>query len=229
MEKKQFDVCLKVLKTLDREGALKDLILIGSWCAYFYKYYFSKTHYEPAIRTRDMDFLAVPAFGIKHKIDIPELLSAMGFVVQFKGSQGLMQLIHPELLVEFLVPEKGRGSDKPVVLPQFGVNAQPLRFLNFLTANVIRLPCDGLTIRVPHPANFALHKFIISQRRKNADKMAKDAQMASRILSALIETGDEAVIRKVFNDVPSSWQKMILTGLEKHKEQEILNILRREQ
>ncbi len=42
MGKSQFDVCWKVLKKLHQEGALNDLILIGSWCAYFYKYYFTK-------------------------------------------------------------------------------------------------------------------------------------------------------------------------------------------
>jgi hypothetical protein len=163
VEKNQFKVCSKVLKKLDEEGALKDLILIGSWCAYFYKYYFGKTRYDFVLRTRDLDFLAVPPLRAKHKINIPELLGEMGFIVQFKGSQGVMQLIHPELFVEFLVPETGRGSEKPVVLPQFGVNAQPLRFLNFLTSDIIRLKCGDVTIRVPHPAYFALHKLIIFQ------------------------------------------------------------------
>ena len=225
MEKSQFEVCLKVLKKLHEEGALNDLILIGSWCAYFYKYYFAQTPYEATTRTRDLDFLAVPPLLMKKKIDIPEILSRMGFVVQFKGNEGLMQLVHPELFVEFLVPELGRGSDKPFPLPQLGVNAQPLRFLNFLTANIIRLSCDGLTIKVPHPANFALHKFIIAQRRKHPEKIAKDNETASRILSSLVAKGEKETIRKVFDSTPKKWQEKIIAGLEKNREEDILNLL----
>ena len=228
MEKSQFEVCLKVLKKLHQKGALNDLILIGSWCAYFYKYYFAETHYEVTVRTRDLDFLVVPPLQKKRKLDIPEILREMGFVVQFKGSQGLIQLVHPELFIEFLVPELGKGSDKPFPLPQFGVNAQPLRFLNFLTVHIIHLRCGDLTIQVPHPANFALHKFIIFQRRKHPEKINKDKEMASRILSSLMVKGEKETIRKVFDSTPKKWQEKILAGLEKNREKEILNLLSQE-
>ena len=155
--------------------------------------------------------MAVPPLNIKKKHDIPAMLGGMGFVVQFNGRQGLVQLMHPELLVEFLVPETGRGSDKPVALPLLGVNAQPLRFLNFLTGQIIRLDCDGLILRVPHPAHFALHKFIIFQRRKGVDKIAKDKEMASRILRSLVAKDE---------------QLKIIDGLKKGGEQEIVELLK---
>ena len=154
------------------------------------------------------------------------MLSGMGFVVQFKGRQGLVQLMHPELLVEFLVPETGRGSDKPVALPLLGVNAQPLRFLNFLTGQIIRLDCDGLILRVPHPAHFALHKFIIFQRRKDVDKIAKDKEMASRILRSLVAKDEQLKIIKAYNSVPKTWQIKIIDGLKKGGEQEIVELLK---
>ncbi len=59
MEKKQYELCLKVLKRLDKAGILDNFVLIGSWCVYFYKEYFAEVRYIDlaAIRTRDIDLL----------------------------------------------------------------------------------------------------------------------------------------------------------------------------
>lgn len=45
MEKKQSDLCLEILRRFHNAGILDDLILIGSWCVYFYKDYFPSTPY----------------------------------------------------------------------------------------------------------------------------------------------------------------------------------------
>ncbi|NQT56806.1 MAG: hypothetical protein HQ551_11335 [Desulfobacteraceae bacterium] len=42
MEKKTYDICLKILSIFEKEGILKHIILIGSWCIYFYKDYFKR-------------------------------------------------------------------------------------------------------------------------------------------------------------------------------------------
>ena len=36
MEKKQSELCLEVLRRLHKENVLDDIILIGTWCVYFY-------------------------------------------------------------------------------------------------------------------------------------------------------------------------------------------------
>lgn len=56
MEKSQYSLCLEVLRRLEVDGILSDVILIGSWCMVFYKKYFSGYNYAPSIRTRDIDF-----------------------------------------------------------------------------------------------------------------------------------------------------------------------------
>lgn len=149
----------------------------------------------------------------------------MGFIVGFKGSKGYIKLEHPDLVIEFLVPEQGRGLDKPYPLPQLGVNAQPLRFLNFLTDNLIHLKVEGVRITLPHPANFALHKLIISQRRTQKDKASKDIETARIILQALIDKGEKGVIKKVFDNIPQKWQKKIILGLKKIEQKEVLELL----
>ncbi len=226
MEKKQYELCVEVLRRLNNAKVLKDIILIGSWCIPFYREYFVKGEYIPSIKTRDIDFLVPVPKRIRTKVDIPELLKDLGFVVGFKGAEGYIRLEHPELIIEFLVAEKGKGLDKPYPLPQLGLNAQALRFLSFLTGNTIRVRIGDVPIILPHPVNFSLHKLIIFQRRKNPQKMTKDKETAIKILKALVDNSEQDAIKKVFDSVPQKWQKKIIKGLVETKEKDILEILK---
>ncbi|NLE91451.1 MAG: hypothetical protein GX598_02765 [Elusimicrobia bacterium] len=224
MEKNQYKLCLEVLKRLEESGILRDVVLIGSWCISFYKDYFGSVQYPTAIKTRDVDFLVPIPSKAKKKVDIPNLLKDLGFIVNFKGSEGYIQLEHSDLIIEFLVPEKGRSSDKPYQLPQFGLNAQPLRFLDLLILDIIKVKIEGIEINLPHPANFALHKLIIFQRRTKEEKVSKDRNAAVEILMALIAKGEAATIKRVYNTMIPRWQKKVIKGLEEVKEKEILKI-----
>ena len=225
MEKNQYELCIKVLERLDKAGILQDVILIGSWCIPFYKDYFGNVKYPTAIKTRDVDFLIPTPSKTKTKADIPKLLKDLGFLIDFKGSEGYIQLEHSDLIIEFLVPEKGRGSDKPYQLPQFGLNAQPLRFLDLLILDTIKVKIEGIEVDIPHPANFALHKLIVFQRRAKEEKVLKDRNAAVEILNALINKGDVVIIKHVFNSMIPKWQKKVVKGLEEAEEKDILNIL----
>jgi len=225
VEKNQYDLCIKVLERLEKSGVLKDVILIGSWCIPFYKDYFENVQYPTAIKSRDIDFLVPAPLKTNTKADIPKLLKDLGFIVDFKGPEGYIQLEHSDLIIEFLVPEKGRGSNKPYRLPQFGLNAQPLRFLDLLMLDTIKVKVEGIEINLPHPANFALHKLIIFQRRLREEKAIKDRNTAIEILKALINKGDAAVLLRVFNSMIPKWHKKVIKGLEEVKEKEILDLL----
>ena len=205
---------------------LKELILIGSWCQHFYRSYFAGLRYTPTIRTRDIDFLVPVPFRIKNKVDVEELLRDEGFVVTFSGGAGYMKLMHPDLIVEFLVPEKGKGSDRPYPLPQLSMNAQPLRFLDYLLQNTIRIEAEGLKIKVPHPAAFALHKLIISTRRTKEEKLLKDRKEALAILTVLVRKGDAGEIRKMFEKMPAGWRKRVLDVLTDTGNVGIMRILK---
>jgi hypothetical protein len=136
-----------------------------------------------------------------------------------------MRLEHPELIVEFLVPEKGKGSNKPYPLPQLGLNAQALRFLEFLCQNTVECKFGSITIALPHPANFALHKLLVMSRRPKAGKKAKDKDAAIRILNALIDSGQSDTIKNAFLTAPKRWQGMIKKQLTDITDKEILLVL----
>ena len=57
MEKKQYEICLAVLRRLHDAGILDGMVMIGSWCVLFYDSYFVNIKYQKTIRTRDVDFL----------------------------------------------------------------------------------------------------------------------------------------------------------------------------
>lgn len=228
MEKKQYELCLEILRRFHRTNILNDFVLIGSWCVVFYKDYFVSVPYidYTALRTRDMDFLISMPDKIKQAVDIPAVLKDLGFVTVFRGAKGYMKLDHPDLIVEFLVPEKGKGTDRPYPLPKLGVNAVALRFLNFLCENTIKIKVEDFYLTLPHPANFALHKFIISKRRIEEDKAIKDRNIGIQILRALINNGESDTLNKVFKTIPKNWQSRIIRRLEETKEKDVLEILR---
>ena len=226
MEKKTFNLCLEVLRRLNKAGVLKHVILVGSWSIYFYKDYFKSKAYSTFIRTRDIDFLIPTPFKLKKELDIFKLVEDLGFLEKYVGSQGLVKLQHPDLTIEFLVPERGRGSGKPFSLPQLGINAQPLRYLNFIADNTIVITSEGLHIRLPHPAAYALHKFIIFKRRTKIDKHDRDIEGALRVFHELINAGEQNGIKQVFDKMHKKWQKTIINNLNSIKELEIIDILK---
>jgi len=226
VDNKQYKLCLEVLRRLDEAGVLKAIILIGSWCVPFYKDYFGRVKYDSSIRTRDMDFLVPIPVNMKLKVNLAEMLKDLGFIIGFQGQEGYIRLDHPDLAIEFLVSETGRGSSKAYPLPMLGINAQPLRYLNLLAQNIIKVEVDGMDIRLPHPAIFAFHKLIVSQLRRKEEKGLKDEQDALRILKALVEKNEQSIIKRYFDSIIPAWQKKIIEVLQAMNEEDILKILK---
>jgi hypothetical protein len=77
---------------------------------------------------------------------------------------------------------------------------------------------DGVTVSLPHPIHFGIHKLIISTRRSKKVKAAKDFVNGCEILYAVIQNGGEEEIQKRMATLPSGWKKSILesfkTGLK---------------
>jgi len=173
----------------------------------------------------DIDFLIPLPTKFSDNIRIVDLLEDLGFIEEYKGSKGYMKISHPDLIVEFLVPERGHGHDKPYSIPQLSINAVPLRFLDFLAENTISITAEGLRIKVPHPAAYALHKFIIFKRRRNMDKHDRDIEGALRVFQALIDHGDTTAIKRIFRKMHKKWQKTIIDNLRSIKEMDVIKML----
>lgn len=186
---------------------------------------FSSRAYAPSLKTRDIDLLIPRPSALDGHTDVAELLRDLGFVVGFTGSEGYIRLEHPQLIIEFLVPERGRTSNKPYRLPKLGMNAQALRFLDFLAQNTIMVEIEGVAVRLPHPANFALHKLLVLSRRSSPEKQMKDKDAAMRVLQALIDDGKTALVRQVFDSMPQRWRGKVKKQLSEPLNKRVLNIL----
>ena len=147
MEKSQYELCASVLRRLDDAGALPGVVIVGSWCMLFYEHYFNTPDYRASIRTRDLDIAIPVPPRFRNKVDVSAMLGLLGFVVDLRGHDGYIRFLHPDLIVEFLVPERGRGTNKPFDVPALGINAQPLRFLDLVAHRVRSDGESGLRLR----------------------------------------------------------------------------------
>lgn len=225
MEKKKYDLCLEVLRRMKREGILEKIMLVGSWCVILYEDYFKGKSILPVLRTRDLEFLFPVPLNLDRKTDLYDLLKDLGFVLDYKGEQGYTIFQHPDLILEFLVPARGRGSAKPFPLNQLGINAQALRFMDALARDPIQMQFNDVTVTLPHPVDFALHKLLIAGRRKEGAKAEKDRAQAIALLMALNDSGETETIRIVHDAMPKSWRKTIKRELLALGEEQLIELI----
>lgn len=112
-------------------------------------------------------------------------------------------------MLEFIVPERGRGCDGAYGLPVLGINAQPLRFMDYLCLRTVRLTFGNQIITVPHPARFALLKLLVSSRRLKDAKRDNDLSQAERILRALFDSGEEQHVLEAYTAMPRKWRQSV--------------------
>ena len=131
-----------------------------------------------------------------------------------KESDAPIDLCLPELIIDFLVAERGRGSGKPYAVQALGIQAQPLRFVGLLSDDTLVLNSNGMDLVLPHPINFALQKLIISNRRKTKEKQAKDRLQAAEVLREIIRGGEAAKARAKYASLPVGWRKAVSQSLQ---------------
>lgn len=110
-------------------------------------------------------------------------------VPTFHGDRATSYVAKDGLRVEFLTPNRGPDTDSPKSLPALQTDAQPLRFLDFLIhepEQAVILHGSGILVWVPSPQRYAVHKLIISRRRRSGNiKRDKDVQQAEALLKIL--------------------------------------------
>lgn len=129
-------------------------------------------------------------------------------------------------LVEFLTPNRGSDdhSGKPSPMPALGdTHAQPLRYLDFLIHDPVRavlLHRGGVPVNVPSPERFAVHKLIVSTKRRDqggaSDKRLKDLHQAAVLIEALLATRRQDDLAEVYAeawDRGPSWQEALTNGI----------------
>lgn len=203
----------RILKVLEKNHLFEEGVeLIGSWCFYLYQKHLNAPSFP--LRTQDIDFLIPNPFkGSEHK-DFIKQLEDLGFEREFKRNETLF-LWSAELKIEFIIPEKGRGAEGAVRIKKLGLSAIPLRFVNLLLVDPIRINEEGMKVAVPNPSNYCLHKLIIAGRRRAEDKRMKDLQQAICTYSIT----DKKYLKKQFDSFPAKWKKAALQTLQENRDQ----------
>jgi len=123
------------------------------------------------------------------------------------------------LRVDFLTPNEGAETDVPRRLSAFHTDAEPLRFLDFLIHNpepAVILHDAGVYVLVPAPERYAVHKLIVSRRRKEGvAKRDKDTQQAEALLNVLTDKRSHE-LKAAWTEAygrGKTWQKLIGEGL----------------
>lgn len=208
---------LKIIGKLDAGDVLQDIVLIGSWALPVYRTYFDDDPEIPILRTTDVDFLLGMPPNIQTTFDIPAALSELGFENEWSIQGDFCKYVHPDLEVEFLIPEHGRGTGRAISIPNLGISAQPLRFLSLAYERSMCISYHGYNIRVPEPEVFVLLKLLILPRRKDNAKRMKDAYTVRTIGEFLLKRSDRrAYIQKLFDELPKGWQKKIRSVSSEH-------------
>lgn len=128
--------------------------------------------------------------------------------------------------VEFLTGN--RGSDehtgKPSPMPALGgASAENLRFLDYLIYEPVRtvlLHREGVSVNVPAPERYAVHKLIVASRRLTdalgRAKRDKDLLQAATLFEAMLQTRQGDVLVDAYQEAwerGPSWQEGIASGL----------------
>lgn len=129
-----------------------------------------------------------------------------------------------QTMVEFLTPsfEEAEGIRN---LPALGVSARSLHFLNYLIAEPVAAAGvyrEGILVQIPRPERFAIHKLIVSSRRKDGPdslKARKDLLQAELLIDVLAEDRPldlEGAYRDAMSRGPR-WRELITQSLARSK------------
>lgn len=142
--------------------------------------------------------------------EIPHIFDSR-FASSYVGKGGLR--------VDFLTPNEGPDTDSPQSLPALQTDAQPLRFLDFLIhepEQAVVLHGPGIHVRVPAPERYAVHKLIISMRRRaGVAKRDKDLQQVEVLIEALSDkhAGEFKLVWEEAHQRGPTWRKLLLEGM----------------
>lgn len=207
----------ELLAEFHKKGILPHFTLIGSWCLAVYKVYFNNSPEIPVLRTMDIDVLIPQNLNLEYEIDIPQMLKKYGFDEEFSHLGGYSKFVHPELEIEFLVAEYGKGKERPYNIKSLNITAQGLRYVSLIHAFNITVQYNNIPVRVPEPSAFVLLKYLISTKRRELSKKKKDIITANDLGDYLLNNSNEKEkLRKIFQSMHKKWQLKTISVVKKH-------------
>lgn len=212
----KFELLYTMLKDLQDAGVLRHVILIGSWCQDFYRHHYEDSFQIPATRTMDADILIPRRLKLAKPVNVFDIFIKRGFVTQVHYDSGLAKFIHRVLTFEFLTDAGAKPEEKQLRFPSLNIVAQELHFMNIPLSYYKTVKYRDLILNIPEPEAFALHKLIVSQRRKKPEKRDKDIETAKGMFQFFKGKGHHIRrLHQIIGEMPKGWQKKINDALRK--------------
>lgn len=204
----------EIIHALDEVGALRRLVLVGSWCLPVYREC-RQNEQIPVLRTMDLDFLIEKPKEKLPFIDVPATLGSLGFEPMFDATSSLVKYERLDLEIEFL-SSRIRGDQRIVPVQHMNLNAQILSYMEIAQKYVQSVGYKGVSLKVPEMEAFILHKVLVYPLRNDERKKQKDRQTVGE-LSGIVIADESALerLRQIFSEFPSKWQKSILATARK--------------
>lgn len=225
-----------VVQTLADAGLFRRRgVLVGTVAFQCYPGLLGVRFPSTALQTGDADFARFHSISAAAEDALPPMLDVLrGLDPTFREVPHRTDRRHSTTYrnasryeVEFLTPNDGRSDhdDEPTEMPALGgASAQPLRFLDFLIYEPVRsvlLHRSGVSVIVPAPERYAVHKLIVAARRRHDPsgrlKRDKDAHQAALLGEALIGTRRGSELAEAFAEAWNrgpAWKEGLRQGLE---------------
>ena len=192
--------------------------------------------WPPAITmTQDID-LAKDKLDVGVNCQLDETLSQLGFIPKpcFFTSKAAptFTLRNSTISIDILTPKTG-NCEESVFIKSLNTNAQPVRFLDYLIETPMQsvmLYGAGVLVNLPNPGRFAIHKLVVSERRKASEaiKRRKDLKQAQYLLDFLLEhqEGDLINALEAARSVGPKFRSQLEKGISKTSQKnQLLNLL----
>lgn len=179
---------------------------------------------QTALRTGDLDIAQDygVSVAIDDQLDAPFFDILRGVDRRFEA---MPKPLEPAKVARYVLPDgfavdvlttsRGGADESTSRLNSLRTDATPLRFMDFLLRDAIEsvaLFDDGVLIRTPSPARYAVHKLIVSRKRGDTNpKSPKDLSQAASLILALREI-DPFTLRKAYAEARErgpSWRELL--------------------
>jgi hypothetical protein len=186
--------------------------VVGSWCFRIYQAHLGVSVYP--LRTDDLDVL-IPIPWRGRPVDLSELLRGLGFNERITPD-GSTVYHRPGIRVEFLSAARGRATEEAKPATGLGVRSQALRFMDLLLDNPLQIKLmAGVTVTVPSPSAFMLHKLLISSRRTKAHKRTKDAAHAIAVARYVLTDAEQKdALAATWRELLPSWRSRVFKAIQ---------------
>lgn len=203
----------EILEVLEKEGILKNIIVIGSWCQLFYKNIFE--NFRSTIKTIDVDLFVPNPKSVTEKNGIISEFKNINYDIKQDIITNKTIFISNEgFRIEFLTI-LNRDYLTCVRLGSTGIYAESISSLDMYVGNYIEVNYYGIQVKVASPASYVLQKLLINNKR--GEKAEKDIQSVKVVLGYIVTS------KKYFNELhslfvslPKKWQKQIKETAEKN-------------